>query len=139
MTNMSTALPRPQANGDSRPYWNAARERRLLIRKCNACGLRHFMPRHQCPRCWSEELEWVESEGRGSIHSFSIVHRAPTSTFAANTPYVIALVDLDEGPRMFANVVGNRALDVAIGDRVSVTFEDRGDGALVPQFTLARD
>jgi uncharacterized OB-fold protein len=93
------------------------------------------MPRHLCPHCWSDQLEWAESAGRGSIQSFSIVHRAPTADFAANAPYVIALVDLDEGPRMFANVVGNGALEVAIGDRVSVTFEDRGDGALVPQFT----
>ena len=95
------------------------------------------MPRHVCPHCWSDQLEWIESEGRGSIQSFSIVHRAPTSTFAANTPYVIALIDLDEGPRMFANVIGDDAVDVSIGDRVSVTFEDRGDGALVPQFTRA--
>jgi uncharacterized OB-fold protein len=135
---MSAPLPRPQPNGDSLPYWNAARERRLLIRKCNACGVKHFMPRHLCPHCWSDQLEWVQSQGRGSIYSFSIVHRAPTPTFAVKTPYVIALVDLDEGPRMFANVVGHDALDVAIGDRVSVTFEDRGDGTLMPQFTRAQ-
>jgi uncharacterized OB-fold protein len=77
----------------------------------------------------------MESGGVGSVHSFSVVRRAPTPVFASNAPYVIALIDLDEGPRMFANVVGDGALDVAIGDRVSVVFEDRGDGALVPQFT----
>jgi uncharacterized OB-fold protein len=134
---MSTALPQPEPNGDSLPYWNAAREGHLLIRNCKACGRRHFMPRCQCPHCWSDQLEWVESGGRGRIHSFSIVHRAPTPAFAAKTPYVIALVDLDEGPRMFANVVGEHALEVAIGDPVRVTFEDRGDGWFVPQFTRA--
>ena len=96
------------------------------------------MPRKFCPHCWSDQLEWVDSKGHGTVHSFSIVHRAPTPVFAASTPYVIALIDLDEGPRMFANVVGDDALEVAIGDRVSVTFEERGGGAVVPQFTRAR-
>lgn len=128
-------LPQPQANADSLPYWNAARERRLLIRRCKACGERHFMPRHLCPYCWSDQLEWVESKGIGQIHSYSVVHRAPTAMFSAAAPYVIALVDLDEGVRMFANVVGADALEVTIGDRVRVTFEDRGDGAMLPQFS----
>jgi len=87
------------------------------------------------PHCWSDQLEWMESHGRGSILSFSVVHRAPTPAFAATTPYVIALIDLDEGPRMFANIVGDNSHDVAIGDRVSVIYEARGDGAMLPQFT----
>jgi len=132
---MSTPLPRPNPNADSQSYWDAARERRLLIRNCKACGRRHFMPRHLCPHCWSDQLEWMESHGRGSILSFSVVHRAPTPAFAATTPYVIALIDLDEGPRMFANIVGDNSHDVAIGDRVSVIYEARGDGAMLPQFT----
>jgi hypothetical protein len=127
-------LPLPVANADSLPYWNAARERRLLIRRCNACGSVHFMPRHLCPTCWSDQLQWLESNGAGSVHSFTIVRRAPSSVFAALVPYVVALIDLDEGPRMIANIVGEGALDVRIGDRVMVTFEDRGDGAMVPQF-----
>ena len=60
--------------------------------------------------------------------------RAPIAAFAAQTPYVVALIELDEGPRMMANVNGDDALSVRIGDRVGVTFEDRGDGALIPQF-----
>jgi uncharacterized OB-fold protein len=128
-------LPKPVANADSLPYWNAAREHRLLIRKCNACGSLHFMPRYLCPECWSEQLEWVESKGSGSVHSFTVIRRAPVATFAERTPYVVALIDLDEGPRMIANVIGEGALSVAIGDMVQVTFEDRGDGAVVPQFT----
>lgn len=132
---MTLPLPKPQPNADSLPYWNGARERRLLIRHCTACGEKHFMPRHLCPHCWSDRLEWVESKGIGRVHSYSIVHRAPTAPFAAVVPYVIALIDLDEGPRMFANVVGEKSLEVAIDDRVRVTFEDRGDGAMLPQFS----
>ena len=132
---MDIALPQPKVNGDSLPYWTAAGEHRLLIRQCNACGARHFMPRHLCPNCWSDQLEWVESRGEGTVHSFSVVHRAPTPAFARNAPYVIALVDLDEGPRMFSNIVGENARSVAIGNRVRVIFETRDDGTVLPQFT----
>lgn len=69
------------------------------------------------------------------MHSFSIVRRASAPAFTSRVPYVIALIDLDEGPRMMANILGEDALTVAIGDRVKLSFEDRGDGALVPQFT----
>ena len=131
---MESSLPLPVANADSLPYWNAARERRLLIRKCNACGTLHFMPRHLCPACWSDQLEWVEAKGTGSVHSFTIIRRAPMAVFAPRAPYVLALIDLDEGPRMMANVLGEDALSVRIGDRVKVTFEERGEGAMIPQF-----
>jgi len=130
----SQPLPLPVSNADSLPYWSAARERRLLIRKCNACESLHFMPRYLCPVCWSDQLEWIDSKGSGSVHSFTIIRRAPMSAFALRVPYVVALIELDEGPRMMANVLGEDALSVGIGDRVSVTFEDRGDGAMLPQF-----
>ncbi|WPB55877.1 Zn-ribbon domain-containing OB-fold protein [Xylophilus sp. GOD-11R] len=127
-------LPKPVANADSQPYWAAARERRLLIRRCSACQQLHFMPRYLCPHCWSDQLEWVDSKGAGVVHSFTIIRRAPIATFAGNAPYVVVMVELDEGPRMITNLVGDDALQVAIGDRVSVAFEDRGDGDLLPQF-----
>jgi uncharacterized OB-fold protein len=129
----ASPLPQPEANGDSRPYWAAAHEHRLVVRRCRACGARHFMPRVQCPSCWSDELEWMDCSGFGTVYSMSIVHRAPTANFAAVTPYVIALIDLEEGPRMFSNIVGEGALEVSIGERVKVTFETRGD-AVLPQF-----
>jgi uncharacterized OB-fold protein len=131
---MESPLPQPVANADSLPYWNAARERRLLIRKCSECSTLHFMPRHLCPVCWSDQLEWVQAKGTGSVHSYTIIRRAPVAAFAAQAPYVIALIDLDEGPRMITNLLGDDALTVKIGDQVEVTFEDRGDGALLPQF-----
>ena len=131
---MESPLPQPVANADSLPYWNAARERRLVIRRCKDCGTLHFMPRYLCPACWSEKLEWVESKGTGSVHSFTVIRRASAPAFSPRVPYVVALIDLDEGPRMMANVLGGDALSTKIGDRVKVTFEDRGDGALIPQF-----
>ncbi|QDL38572.1 Zn-ribbon domain-containing OB-fold protein [Rhodoferax sediminis] len=130
-------LPTPVANADSKPYWDAARERRLVIRKCKACSQLHFMPRHLCPQCWSDQLEWVDAKGTGTVHSFTVVRRASDPAFTALVPYVVALIELEEGPRMMANILGADALEVKIGDRVKVTFEDRGDGALLPQFQRA--
>jgi uncharacterized protein len=92
------------------------------------------MPRYLCPACWSDQLEWVDVRGTGRVHSFSVIRRASDPAFASRVPYVVALIELDEGPRMMANVVGDDALAVAIGDPVKVIFEDRGDGALIPQF-----
>ena len=127
-------LPPPVANADSLPYWTAARERRLVIRKCKGCGQLHFMPRHLCPHCWSEDLEWVDAQGTGTVHSFTVIRRASDPAFAPLVPYALALIELEEGPRMMANIVGPDAIAVKIGDRVQVTFEDRGEGAMVPQF-----
>nr|WP_245180338.1 Zn-ribbon domain-containing OB-fold protein [Cupriavidus sp. LEh25] len=127
-------MPKPVANADSQVYWDAARERRLVIRRCKACGELHFMPRYLCPSCWSDDLEWIDAAGTGRVHSFSVIRRASDPAFASRVPYVIALIELDEGPRMMANILGENALAVGVGDAVRVTFEDRGDGALIPQF-----
>ena len=76
--------------------------------------------------------------GGGRVHSHSIVHRAPSPAFRERVPYVVALVDLEEGPRMMANIVGDDALEVAIGDAVEVLFEERGEGRKLPQFRRTR-
>jgi uncharacterized OB-fold protein len=131
---MNNGLPSPISNPDSRAYWEGARQDRLMIRKCKACGATHFLPRYLCPACWSIELEWIQASGRGKVHSFTIIRRAPLPAFAGKVPYVVALIDLDEGPRMMANILGDDALQTRIGDPVEVRFEERGEGAKVPQF-----
>ncbi len=135
---MSQDLPAPIVNPDSQVYWDGARRGRLMIRKCGACGRMHFLPRHLCPACWSTDLEWIESCGRGTVHSFTIIRRAPLPAFTERVPYVVALVDLEEGPRMMANILGADALQTCIGDAVEVCFEERGDGAKIPQFSRRR-
>lgn len=131
---MDTLISSPTSNGDSQPYWQAAAEGKLVIRQCNSCGVLHFMPRYVCPKCWSDDLSWIEASGKGKVHSFSIIRRASDPAFAPLVPYVVALIDLEEGPRMMANILGPDAADVAIGDSVDVFFEDRGGGTKVPQF-----
>lgn len=126
-------LPEPRADADSIEYWSQARAGKLVLRRCTACGQHHFPPRHLCPACWSADLAWVEASGEGTVYTFTIMHRAPSPAFSGQTPYVVALVDLAEGPRMMANIVGAGAREVALGERVRACFETRGDHAL-PQF-----
>ena len=128
-------LPLPPRNPDNAPYWDAAAEGRLLLQRCRRTGRIWFYPRHISPATWeADDAEWFEASGLGEVHSFSIVHRAPEAAFQARAPYVVALIDLDEGARMMTNIVGPGALDVAIGDRVRCVFEARGDGVNAPQF-----
>jgi uncharacterized OB-fold protein len=135
---MSGELPAPIVNADSAPYWQGARDGKLLLQRCTGCGALRFFPRYLCTACGSERVEWTEVSGRGRVQSFTIVHRAAFPEFQAITPYVVALIDLAEGPRMMTNIVGADALSVAIGDAVTVVFEERGtEGAKVPQFKRA--
>jgi len=121
----------PYKSAEARPFWAAAAEHRLALQRCTACNHVRFPPRHLCPKCWSSEATWITASGRGHVHSFTVVHRAPTPAFQKKAPYVITIVDLEEGPRMVANIVGGDAMDVRIGDPVEVAF-DAGNG--VPQF-----
>jgi uncharacterized OB-fold protein len=132
---MSNELPAPIVNADSAPYWEGARADKLLLQQCGDCGTVRFFPRYLCTECGSDHTDWTEASGRGTVHSFTIVHRAAFPEFQVQTPYVVALIDLEEGPRMMTNIVGDDALNVAIGDAVTVEFEERGnEGAKVPQF-----
>lgn len=131
-------LPEPRPNADSMHYWSEARAGRLVLRHCRSCSRPHFPPRHLCPDCWSDDLDWIAASGEGTVHTFTVMHRAPLSDFAGSVPYVVALVDLDEGPRMMTNIVGSNARGVAIGERVRVSFEQRGEHR-VPQFMRIRD
>lgn len=123
-------LPEPIRNADSQHYWDEMQQGRLVLQTCKACGNISFMPRHMCPSCWSPERDWTQASGRGTVHSYTIVRRASSPAFADRLPYVVALIDLEEGPRMPAALVGDGALEVAIGDAVSLTFEARGDQQL---------
>ncbi len=121
-------------DADSKRFWEGVREGRLLFQKCGSCGAVQFPPRYHCATCWSEELGWIESTGKGTIESFTIVHRAPTPAFGEKVPYVVAAIVVDEGPRMIAGILGEDALDIRIGDSVKVEFCEDGAGRVLPQF-----
>jgi uncharacterized OB-fold protein len=126
-------LAPPQADADSAYYWAQAAQGKLVLRQCCDCGQRHFPPRFACPSCWSQHLDWIQASGDGSVYTFTVVRRAPDAQWQARVPYVVALIDLAEGPRMMANIVGEHAAAVAVGEAVELCFERRGEGRL-PQF-----
>ncbi len=115
---------RPEIDAFTRPYWDAAAEGRLLVRRCGGCGRAHHYPREFCPYCWSEDVTWETASGRATLYTWSVVHRNDLLPFGERTPYVAAVVDLDEGPRMMTEVVTEAAATVA------TTVADGAEGEL---------
>jgi uncharacterized OB-fold protein len=130
--------PLPVPTPESRPFWEAARRHELQLQHCRACGTWVYYPRAACPRCFSAELEWRRSSGRGTLHTFTVVHRG-LKGFPIGPPYVIAIVELAEGPRMMTNLVGVApdAQGIRIGMAVEVTFADVTPEVTLPHFRPA--
>jgi uncharacterized OB-fold protein len=127
----------PVIEAESRPYWDAAADGRLLIRSCRACGEVHHYPRPFCPACWSDDVEWVEASGAATLYTWSVVRRNDVVPFDQLVPYVPAVVDLAEGPRMMTNVVDIDPDDLTIGMNLMVTFRQQDDTLTVPVFSPA--
>ena len=128
----------PTIEADTRPYWDAADEGQLLIRRCGDCGHAHFYPRPFCPSCWSEQVAWERASGRATLYTWSVVHANDLPPFGERVPYIAAVVDLAEGPRMMTNVVDCEPDDLAIGMALDVTFERRTDDLTVAVFRPAQ-
>jgi uncharacterized OB-fold protein len=106
-----------------------------MLQHCGPCAAAYFPPSPYCPRCLSDEVEWKAASGRGRLHTYLIAHR-PAPGFEAEVPYAIAIVELDEGPRMMSNIVGipNTPEHLVLDMELRVTFEPRGDDMKVPVF-----
>lgn len=128
-------IPLPKPNADTQPYWDAAAEGRLLYQQCTACNRPQFYPRGFCVACHSDKVEWRESTGLGTIVTFSQVFRAPSAAFRDMSPYIIALIDLDEGFRMMVNIVESENGQVSIGAKTETVFQEVG-GFTLPQGKL---
>jgi uncharacterized OB-fold protein len=134
MAGETKALPQPTPI--SAPYWQAAREGRLVVQRCEACGHLQLYPRSLCTRCSGERLGWREASGRGRVKSFTVIRRAVSAAYEADVPYVVALIALDEGPTLMSNVVGCPPEAVRIGAAVRVRFDAWAPEVTVPVFTL---
>ncbi len=121
--------PLPSVEGDAAPYWRALREERIELPQCDPCGRFVFPPRPFCPRCHGAALSWKEMTGRGRVYTFSIVHRATHPWFLDKTPYVYAIVELDEGVRFPTTIVGCAPGEVCVGQVVEPVFERVDDEA----------
>ena len=116
--------PLPHPNEVSRPFWEAAKRHELQIQRCNACGTYVFYPREACPECLAADLIWIPVSGKGKLYSYTIA-RAPTHpAFTDDVPYVIAIIELEEGPHITTNLVGCPSDQVTIGMPVVASFED---------------
>jgi uncharacterized OB-fold protein len=114
----------------------AAREHRFVLPRCEACGEFRFPPRLRCPRCGQTHTEWVAASGRGSVYSYVVVHQRLHPAFDANLPYAVALVQLEEGPRMLALVIESDLADVRVEAPVEVVFQTLDDELVIPRVRI---
>ena len=129
--------PLPTISGETKPYWDHCRRGELLIQKCDSCEEYQFYPRGICANCWSNDIQWVTASGKGTVWTFTVTYQNGTPGFAEEVPYVLALVELEEGVRMFTNIVDCDPRSVSIGMPVEVTFVRATDQISVPYFKLA--
>jgi uncharacterized OB-fold protein len=123
----------PSMTADSRFFWDGAKDGRLLIQRCAACGALRHPPRPMCPQCRSLTWDTFESSGRGTVYSF-VMPRHPQFPFFDND-YIVALIELEEGTRLVSNLVDVAPQDARIGMPVVVRFDEFDDGVVLPVFT----
>lgn len=123
-------LPRPTAL--SRPHWDGARAGRLRVQKCLDCGVHVFIPQPCCTSCMGSRLEWVDSTGRGTLYSYTIVHRPQQPAF--EVPYAVAIVQLEEGWHMLSNLIDVDLARIEVGMPLEVVFQEMPDGITLPLF-----
>jgi len=131
-------LPKPMTP-EAKPYWDGLREGKLMLPECNDCGKAFFYPRIACPNCHSRNVGWVQASGKGRLYSFQIAYRALNPAFKIPPPYVLAMVELEEGPRLMSNLINVEAdPDVIKCDMaVEVVFEKQTDEVTIPLFQPA--
>jgi uncharacterized OB-fold protein len=128
--------PLPKPDPLTMPFWSSLNRRSMEVQRCESCGSHVFYPRGLCPSCGSRALRWTPVSGRGRIYAFTIVHRPTNAAFRADAPYILAMVELDEGVRMMTNIVGVAPdpARVRIGMPVEVVYEEVGPGTTLAKF-----
>lgn len=134
MANYDAPLPVPDPV--TRPFWESLKAHAIELQKCGGCGRFVYYPRAVCPACLSDDLVWTSVSGRGVVHAFTIPSRHPNPAFAARLPYVVALVELEEGPRILSNlvVVDPTPAAVKIGMPVEIVYDDVTEEITLPRF-----
>jgi uncharacterized protein len=131
--------PLPQPDPVTQPFWDSVKAHAMKIQRCNDTGKYFFYPRGMSPFTLSDNISWEPVSGKGTLHAFTIVYNQRAPGFADEVPYVVAMVDLEEGPRMMTNLVGVEAdpEHVRIGMPVEVVYEDVTDEITLPKFRPA--
>jgi uncharacterized OB-fold protein len=133
-TGPALKLIEPPSSPLTQPFWDATRDRRLLLQWCRACEAVVFYPRDACPSCLGDDLEWREAAGTGTVYAVSVQHRAGPGRDDTAGSYAVALVDVAEGARLMTNVVGGDPNGVAVGQQVRVHWHPLPDGRHLPFF-----
>lgn len=138
MAETNLQKPLPTITSEARPFWEGAAKQQLLMQCCLDCSAYIWTPRPSCFECGSENIQWQKLSGRGEVYSFTVIRqvvgRAASQAFEKDIPYVIAWIDLDEGPRMITNVIGCPVENVTLGMKVSVIFEQQSADIWLPKF-----
>ena len=138
MAETNLQKPLPTITSEARPFWEGAAKQQLLMQCCLDCSAYIWTPRPSCFECGSENMQWQKLSGRGEVYSFTVIRqvvgRAASQAFEKDIPYVIAWIDLDEGPRMITNVIGCPVENVTLGMKVSVIFEQQSADIWLPKF-----
>ena len=129
-------IPLPVPTVYSKPYWEGCKREELLVQKCQDCGKLTFVPQPACMHCLSSKLEWVKASGRGTVYSYTSVWRPQTPAF--EVPYVVAIIDTDDGYQMMSNIVGCEPAQVEVGMRVEVEFRPMSETITLPYFRPER-
>ena len=126
--------PLPEINGDNQEFWIGCKEHKLKFQKCKACGHVRWPPSMICPMCYSQEIQWIVARGKGKVYSFVVYHVAYHPGFENEVPYVVADVELEEGPRLLTNIVDCPHNEVKCDMPVEVTWEDITEEFSLPKF-----
>lgn len=132
------AKPVPTLDDLNRPFWEACQKGELLLQKCAACGHVRYPIAAYCPECLDENAHWTPMSGRGVVFSTIVFHQVYHAAYKNDVPYNVSLIQLDEGPRLFSNVVGVPPSSVKVGDRVAVLFDAVTEDLSIPRFRPAK-
>ena len=141
MAELDVSKPLPAVTTEAKPFWDSAAQQKLIIQRCHDCNAWVWTPRPSCNECGSEKVEWTSMSGKGEVYSFTVIRqvvgRAASKAFEPDIPYVIAWVDLAEGPRLITNIIGCPVEDVKLGMKVTVQFEKASEKVWLPKFRPA--
>ncbi len=138
--DQSYGKPLPVADPVTAAFWESVKAHAMRLQRCTGCGKWIFYPRGLCPHCFSDDLAWEPVAGTGVVHAFTIVHRHPSPAFNAEIPYVVALIELDEGARLLSNLVevAPDPAEVRVGLPVEVVYDDVTAEVTLPKFRPRR-
>ena len=129
---MAVQRPLPYSTQDTKPFWGYAKQHELRMQKCPDCGHIRWPAGMFCPKCLSDKSEWVKLSGKGSVYTFGITHYIYDKWYTDKVPYVVAVIELAEGPRMMGNVTGYKHEDIKVGSPVEVYFDDANEEFSLP-------